>query len=246
MKRIACNGLGFVLALAVVGIPAAAHGQASSEPQGSSLGDYARNVRKTPGAANKAKVFDNDNLPKDEKLSIVGPAAADNATETKSDESAPAAAGESKATADANDPAKGEAKSEAKAEGKTESKESKGESKDEKSAAKPAGKTPEEEQAQKQAAWKQWGDRIASQKEQIDLADRELNVLQREYQIRAAAMYSDAGNRLRNSSNWDQTDAQYKQQIADKQKQLDDAKQKLDDIQEEARKAGVPASVREP
>jgi hypothetical protein len=59
-------------------------------------------------------------------------------------------------------------------------------------------------------------------------------------------MYGDVGNRLRNETNWDKQDAQYKQQIADKQKALDDAKQKLEDMQEEARKAGVPASVREP
>ena len=58
-------------------------------------------------------------------------------------------------------------------------------------------------------------------------------MLQREYQIRAAAMYADAGNRMRNSGDWDKQDAQYKQQIADKQKALDDAKQKLEDIQEE-------------
>ncbi len=75
---------------------------------------------------------------------------------------------------------------------------------------------------------------------------RELDVLQREYQIRAAAMYADAGNRMRNSADWDKQDAQYKQQIADKQKALDDAKQKLEDIQEDARKAGTPSSVREP
>jgi hypothetical protein len=59
-------------------------------------------------------------------------------------------------------------------------------------------------------------------------------------------MYADAGNRLRNSGDWDKQDTQYKQQIADKQKGLDDAKQKLDDMQEEARKAGMPASVSEP
>jgi hypothetical protein len=75
---------------------------------------------------------------------------------------------------------------------------------------------------------------------------RELDVLQREYQLRAAAMYGDAGNRLRNQTDWDKQDAQYKQNIADKQKALDDAKQKLDDMQEEARKAGVPSNVREP
>jgi uncharacterized coiled-coil protein SlyX len=102
------------------------------------------------------------------------------------------------------------------------------------------------DQAQKEAAWKQWGDRIAQQQQTIDLLTRELDVVQREYQIRAAAMYGDVGNRLRNSADWDKQDAQYKQQIADKQKALDDAKQKLDDLREEARKAGVPSSVREP
>jgi hypothetical protein len=35
-------------------------------------------------------------------------------------------------------------------------------------------------------------------------------------------------------------------QYPDKQTALEDAKQKFDDMQEEARKAGVPASVREP
>jgi len=74
---------------------------------------------------------------------------------------------------------------------------------------------------------------------------RELDVLQREYQIRAAAMYADVGNRLRNSAAWDKQDADYKQQIADKQKALDDAKQKLDDMDEQARKAGVPNSMRD-
>jgi hypothetical protein len=73
-----------------------------------------------------------------------------------------------------------------------------------------------------------------------------LDVTQREYQLRAAAMYADAGNRLRNSTDWDKQDSQYKQQIADKQKALDDAKQKLDDLKDGAQKAGMPASVQEP
>jgi hypothetical protein len=59
-------------------------------------------------------------------------------------------------------------------------------------------------------------------------------------------MYADVGNRLRNSTAWDKEDADYKQKIADKQKSVDDAKQKLDDMVEEARKAGVPAAMREP
>ena len=70
-------------------------------------------------------------------------------------------------------------------------------------------------------------------------------MLQREYRMRAAAMYADVGNRLRNSTQWDKEDADYKQKIADKQKAVDDDKQKLDDMQEEARKAGVPSSFRD-
>jgi multidrug resistance efflux pump len=77
------------------------------------------------------------------------------------------------------------------------------------------------------------------------MLSRELDVLQREYRLRAAAFYADAGNRLRNSGSWDKEDAQYKQQIDQKQKALDNAKQELDDMQEQARKSGVPSSARE-
>jgi len=237
MKHIASSGIGIALLAGLFALPAGAQNQASqnqsssnqssSNPQSSSsdsLGDYARQVRKAPPAPNKPKVFDNDNLPREEKLSIVGNATetpAANATETKP-EAAPAPAastGEAKAQTEAAQPTT--------------------------PAAGPA-KTPEEDDAAKQAAWKQWGDRIASQKDQIDLLQRELDVLQREYKLRAAAMYADVGNRMRNELDWDKQDAQYKQQIADKQKALDDAKQKLDDLLEDARKAGVPASIREP
>ena len=217
-----------MLFLGLAGVVAGAQNQASStsqtSPSGSSLGDYARQIRKDPGVKTTPKVFDNDNLPKEDKLSIVGqkPAPpADNSTENNA------------AQTDTTPPAAGEAKagSEAKAgEAKTPS---------------TTAKTPDDE-ANKQAAAKQWADKVAAQKDQIDLLARELDVLQREYQIRAAAMYADAGNRMRNSADWDKQDAQYKQQIADKQKALDEAKQKLDDVQEDARKAGAPASAIEP
>jgi len=92
---------------------------------------------------------------------------------------------------------------------------------------------------------KEWQQKIADQKNQVDLLTRELDVLQREYRLRAAAMYADAGNRMRNQASWDKEDAQYKQRIADKQKAVDDAKQKVEDLQEQARKSGVPANLRE-
>jgi hypothetical protein len=70
---------------------------------------------------------------------------------------------------------------------------------------------------------------------------REVDVTQREYRLRAAAFYADAGNRLRNQGSWDKEDAQYKQDLAKKQKALDDAKKAVDDLKEKARKAGVPS-----
>lgn len=221
MKLNANVGIGIALFLGLAGIPAGAQTQASSTQQASpavpSLGEYARQVRKEPDSKSKPKVFDNDNLPKEDKLSVVGNATTPppDAAEPKPAETAstaPAAGSENKAQTVGSGP----------------------------DANKPG------DEAAKQAAWKQWGDKLASQQQTIDLLQRELDVLQREYQIRAAAMYADVGNRLRNSGEWDKQDTQYKQQIADKQKAVDDAKQKLDDLREEARKAGVPSSIREP
>jgi hypothetical protein len=218
MRHSAALGVGIALYLSVAGLSGGLQAQTEStsqaSPAGQSLGDYARQVRKEPEAKPKKKVFDNDNLPKEDKLSVVGNAPAPGAEAAAPAESKPA---ETANTA----PAKAEAGA-------------------------PPADTSKMDQAQKEAAWKQWGDRLKAQQETIDLLTRELDVVQREYQIRAAAMYGDVGNRLRNSADWDKQDAQYKQQIADKQKALDDAKQKLEDLREEARKAGVPSSVREP
>jgi hypothetical protein len=205
--------------------PAQAAQTVTSQPA-APLGDYARKARKEDQGKAKTKVFDNDNLPREDKLSIVGPAVPEDTT----------------TASDANAPAAGDAKAEAKTEG---------DGKTPQAGATPATETkpatkPEDDEKARQAAWKEWQDKLKTQKDQIDLLTRELDVLQREYQIRAAAMYADAGNRLRNSAAWDKQDADYKQQIADKQKTLDDAKQKLDDMDEQARKAGVPNSMREP
>ena len=203
MKRI--THIGFVLGLftALAGAQTAPQTSAPATDQ-SSLGTVARAVRKDPAAKAKPKVFDNDNLPTEDKLSVVGDTvAANNGNNTS-------ASGDSK-NATGN---------------------------------KPAG-SDDQDQAKKQAAWKDWQGRISTQKGSIDLASRELDVLQKEYQLRAAAIYADVGNRMRNAAEWDKEDADYKQKIADKQKAVDDAKQKLDDTQEEARKDGVPAAMRE-
>jgi hypothetical protein len=231
MKRTVHFALGTTLALGCLTLPGVAQDQASQTSQpapiestGAPLGDYARKVHKEDAGKSKPKVFDNDNLPREDKLSIVGPASPENTDATA--EASPAEPG-NQATSEAKPAEAGAATQPA-------------------TEAKDIAKSPAEEQKVKEAAWKQWQEKLSAQKDQIGLLTRELDVLQREYQIRAAAMYADVGNRLRNSGAWDKQDADYKQQIADKQKAVDDAKQKLEDMNEEARKAGVPSSMREP
>lgn len=193
--------------------------------QNAPLGDTARQVRKQKAQqAPAAKTFDNDTLPTDTKLSVVG-----QAPEQTADAAAPTdsnAASSDAAAAPASAPT-GDA-----AAGQTQT------------SADPKAAT-DDEQAQKQKMFKDWQAKIRAQQDQIDLANRELDVLNREYRLRAAAFYADAGNRLRNSGGWDKEDSQYKEQITAKTKVLDDAKKGLEDLQEQARKAGVPSSMRE-
>ena len=96
--------------------------------------------------------------------------------------------------------------------------------------------------ADKQQAANDLKDKIADAQSRVDLLTRELNVAQKEYQLRAAAFYGDAGERLRNASAWDKEDAASKDTLAQKQKELDDAKQALSDLQEQARKAGTSSA----
>ena len=182
-----------------------------------SLGDYARSVRKDksiPSAAGKH--YDNDNLPKTEHLSVVGPPPVQTAEngQSKTDESVTENTTKIDGSGKSTDPANT----------------AKDEKKDEKT------------DQQKADEWKQ---RLDDQKKQLAAAEKELDLLNREYRLRAAAMYADVGNRLRNQASWDKEEREYKSQIADKEKAVADAKQKLDDMQENARKAGAPASSRE-
>ncbi len=87
--------------------------------------------------------------------------------------------------------------------------------------------------------------KLDAQQAKIESLNHELDLDQREYRLRAAAEYSDAGNRLRNVAQWDKEDAQYKTDMAAKQKALDAAKQELDQLQEEARKAGIEEKEKE-
>ncbi len=95
---------------------------------------------------------------------------------------------------------------------------------------------------ERQTSADEWKNKMDDQQKKVDGLSHELDLAQREYKLRAAAMYADAGNRLRSASTWDKEDADYKKQIEEKQKALDDAKQELSDMKEQARKAGSPAA----
>jgi hypothetical protein len=90
----------------------------------------------------------------------------------------------------------------------------------------------------------EWRKKFQDQKDKISLLQRELDVLKRENQIRAATYYADAGNRMRyeNQAKYAADDRKYQADTAAKQKELDEAKQKLEDMKEDLRKAGLPSA----
>lgn len=224
MKRMAWIAAGAALLLAVSGAAA------------QSLGDVARAARKAKAPQNTAtRHFDNDNLPTQTHLSVVGPETTNAASEggtQASDQDKPGQAGQETSNA-------GSTPEEAKVpdQGKPSQP---GQEAPNASAPSGEAKAPASEAklaaAENKAGSVNWDKRIQEQKAKIDILAKDLDLTQREYRLRAVAMYSDAGNRLRNSTQWDKEDAQYKKDIADKQKALDAAKQDLNDMEEQARK----------
>ncbi len=99
--------------------------------------------------------------------------------------------------------------------------------------------------AERQKASDELKSKIDKQKEKIDWLSHDLDLEQREYRLRAAAMYADQGNRLRNSAQWEKDEVQYRSDFDSKQKALDSARQQLDELQEQARKAGVKENDRD-
>lgn len=223
MKRIACFWLGaMAMAVLLTGLAAA---------QSESLGDYARSVRKQKGQPNAPhKQFDDDTMPKTDTISVVGHPPVQAPAEQLAEAKAKAEASDQDAEANPDDKSDGKPEAKPKSDAAAKS-DGQGDKKD--------------EAAEREKANQAWQKKLSDQKNQIDMLNRELDVMQREYRLRAAAMYGDAGNRLRNSTQWDKEDADYKQKLEAKQKTLDDAKQQLEDMKEQARKAGVPASLRD-
>jgi hypothetical protein len=200
---------------------------AAAQSQNQSLGDYARAVKKTkPSPTGKAvpKVYDNENLPAGATLSVVGtPSATD--SEDKTDQPH---------TKDTN--ADGKAADTTKADAKTV------EASDKKQEVQ---LKPGQSAQDRDKAIEAFKNKLDDQKDKISLLSRELDVLQREYQLKVSEFYSDTAARVQNPNGLADVDAKYKQQIADKQKAVDEAKAALSNIQEEGRRSGAPNSVLE-
>jgi hypothetical protein len=219
MKRIASFWL---LAIFLVGAGAILSSAQAVSGQDQPLGDYARAHKKDKKAA--VRTFDNDNLPAEDRLNIVGKSAPENPDAQSAPSQGPARDQAGEGVTEGKPPAEG------------------------KHAVK-VDKMPEvspgESAEDRQKVYDKWQDKLTGQQDKVDLANRELDVLQREYKLRAAEFYADAGNRLRNQADWDKKDADYKKQLEEKQKALTEAQQELENMQEDARKAGVPSSIRD-
>jgi hypothetical protein len=92
--------------------------------------------------------------------------------------------------------------------------------------------------AERQKTADEWKKKLDQQKEKIDSLNHELDLEQREYRLRAAAMFTDPSISVRNVR-WDKDEEQYKSDLDSKQKALAAARQELDEMQEQAHKAGI-------
>lgn len=162
-----------------------------------SLGDYARSARKNKVEPTTAsRHFDNDNLPTDQKVSVVGPSP--DATTAQGGTVADATQAKNMTTS-----------------------------------------TPAAAAADRAKNADEWKKKLDTQKEKLDGLNHELDLDQREYRLRTAGYYADAGARLRDAAQFDKDGADHKTDIEQKQKAIDAAKQQLEELQEQARKAGA-------
>ncbi len=192
-------------------------GTASAQPSTAAtdqpLGDYARAIKKEKKPT--AKTFDNDNLPMEDKLSVIGSSTTSDAQHSSANPAIARNGGESSAA-------------------------------DKTTAEKLPAVTPGESVEDRQKVYGQWQDKLSEQKNKVDSLSHDIDALQREYKLRLAEVYyGDPAARARNDVGADKQAADFKRELDEKQKALTDAKQDMDNIQEDARKAGVPESVRE-
>jgi hypothetical protein len=100
-----------------------------------------------------------------------------------------------------------------------------------------------EEAAKEQAD--EFQKKVDEAKKTIADAEHEIDILQREQRLQAAAYYGDAAARLQNRANWEADVKKQQEALKAKQDQLEAAKAALDQLRDDIRKAGLPASLGE-
>lgn len=85
--------------------------------------------------------------------------------------------------------------------------------------------------------------KIVLAKAKVADVEHEVELMQREYKLRSAVFYADAGNRLRDDKKWADDDRRYKTDLAARQQDLQELKDKLNALREEAHKAGVEGAL---
>jgi hypothetical protein len=85
----------------------------------------------------------------------------------------------------------------------------------------------------------EWKAKIEKQIAEVAQLKRELDVMQRETKLAAAAYYADAGNRLRNEASFGEQERKSQADIAAKQAAITNAERTLSNMRDDARKAGV-------
>jgi len=91
----------------------------------------------------------------------------------------------------------------------------------------------------------EFAQKVADAKKNIAQLEREVDVMQRENRLKAAAFYGDAGTKLRDGAKYQAEDQKQQETLKAKQDELAAAKAALDQIRDDIRKAGLPSSIGE-
>ncbi len=111
-----------------------------------------------------------------------------------------------------------------------------------KDAPKDAGSLSPEERAKQEADWKK---KIADQKAKVASIQHDLDIMDREYKLRAIAWYTTTSKALLDQKNWSDQEKKYQEDKAAKEKDLTDAKDQLEKMRDDIRKAGFASSLGE-
>jgi len=87
--------------------------------------------------------------------------------------------------------------------------------------------------------------KVEEAKKNIAQLEREVDVMQRENRLKAAAYYGDAGTKLRDGAKYQADDQKQQETLKAKQAELDVAKAALDQLRDDIRKANLPSSIGE-